>query len=221
MKRGANAASDHHLLAAKVQLKLKRCKNPSDNRAKFNIQLFQDIGTTELYQTTLQNRFQALQELQQPVTEHWNSLKNIWKETCLEVVGKKKTYHKPWLSTETQKKIDERRAKKDTLNKCKTRARKAAAQKDYELANKEVKKSVKCDKQNYIEALAQEAEDAAGQNNLKELYMTTKKLAGRFRQTNTQIRDKQGRLLTTKEEQHQRWTEHFRELLNRPPPSKR
>ena len=152
--------------------------------------------------------------------EYWNSLKNIWKETCLEVVGKP-TKHKPWLSTETLKIIEERRAKKETLNKCKTRVRKAAAHKDYELANKEVKKSAKCDKQNYIEALAQEAQEAAGKNNLKDLYMTTKKLAGKFRQTNTQIRDKQGRLLTTKEEQHQRWTEHFRELLNRPPLSKK
>ena len=40
-----------------------------------------------------------------------------------------------------------------------------------------MKKSTKRDKQNYIEALAQEAEEAAGENNLKELYMTTKKLA--------------------------------------------
>lgn len=50
VKRGADAATDHHhLLAAKVQPKLKRCNNPSNSRAKFNIQLFQDIGTTELY----------------------------------------------------------------------------------------------------------------------------------------------------------------------------
>lgn len=69
VKRGADAASDHHLLAAKVQLKLKRCNNPSDSRAKLNIQLFQDIGTTELYQTILQNRFQALQEL----NDQWKS----------------------------------------------------------------------------------------------------------------------------------------------------
>ena len=30
--------------------------------------------------------------------------------------------------------------------------------------------------------------------------------------------DKQGRLLTTKAEQDARWTEHFSEVLNRPPP---
>ena len=47
----------------------------------------------------------------------WNNLKNIWKEACLEVEGRKTKDHKPWLSTNTLKKIEERRAKKDTLNK--------------------------------------------------------------------------------------------------------
>ena len=56
--------------------------------------------------------------------EHWNNLKNIWKEACLEIVGRKATNHKPWLSTNTLKKIKERRAKKYTLNKSKTRAKK-------------------------------------------------------------------------------------------------
>ncbi|XP_037106123.1 LOW QUALITY PROTEIN: craniofacial development protein 2-like [Syngnathus acus] len=86
VKRGADAGSDHHLLAAKLQLKLKRRNTPSGNRTKYNIQLFQDIGTTELYKTTLQNGFQALQE--QPVKEYWNSLKSVWKETVGFVLGK-------------------------------------------------------------------------------------------------------------------------------------
>lgn len=218
VNRGADAGSDHHLVAGKAQLKLKRCMTSPTNRAKFNTQLFQDIGTTELYQAMLQNRFQALQELHSPIEEHWSNLKTIWKETCLEVVGKKKSNHKPWISTETLKKVEERRAKKEKLNQCKTRTKKAAAHRDYQVANKEVKKSARRDKKNYIETLAQEAEEAAGKNNLKELYMTTKKLTGKFRRSNTQIRDKQGRLLTTKEEQLQRWNEHFKELLNRPPP---
>nr|XP_049588581.1 craniofacial development protein 2 [Syngnathus scovelli] len=188
VKRGADAGSDHHPLAAKLQLKLKCRNTPAGNRTKYNIQLFQDIGTTELYKTTLQNRFQTLQE--QPVKEY--SLKSVWKETCLEDLGKRTTNHKPWLSTETWKKIEERRAKKDTPNKCKTRARKAAAHNDYEEANKEVRKSAKRNKKIYIEALAKEAQEAAAQNNLKELYMTTRKLAEKFRQNNTQIRNKEG-----------------------------
>ena len=35
----------------------------------------------------------------------------------------------------------------------------------------------------YIEDLAQQAEEAAGKNNLKELYLTTKKLTGKLKQT--------------------------------------
>lgn len=202
MKREADARPDHHLLTAEVQMKLKRCNNPCDNRVKFNIQLFQDIGTTELYQTTLQNRFQALQEEDKtPAEERWKCLKNIWKETCSEVLGRKKTNHKPWLSTETMKRIEERRVKKDRKKQMQNKSTKGS--------------SAKHDKRNYIKDLAQKAEDAASKNNLKNLYLTTKKLAGRFRRTNTQIRNIQGQLLTTKEEQQKRWTEHFRELLNR------
>lgn len=35
-------------------------------------------------------------------------------------------------------------------------------------------------------------QEAAGKNNLEELYMATRKLVGKFRQTNTPIRDKKG-----------------------------
>jgi hypothetical protein len=53
---------------------------------------------------------------------------------------------------------------------------------------------------------------------MKDLYDTTKKLAGNFRQTSQQIKDKNGKVLTTTVEQLARWEEHFKGLLNRPPP---
>nr|KAG5688912.1 hypothetical protein BaRGS_009753 [Batillaria attramentaria] len=46
----------------------------------------------------------------------------------------------------------------------------------------------------------------------------TKKLAGKFQQTDKPVKDKNGHPLTTTEEQLKRWAEHFRELLNRPIP---
>ena len=75
-----------------------------------------------------------------------------------------------------------------------------------------MKKSIKKDKKDYIEELASQAEDAAGQGNLKDLYLTTKKLAGKFQQTDKPVKDKDGNPLTTTEEQLKRWAEHFREL---------
>ncbi|XP_030216903.1 craniofacial development protein 2-like [Gadus morhua] len=60
VRRGADAGSDHHLVTARIQLKLKRMK-PRQGRVKSSVQQFQDIGTSELHQVTLHNRFQALQ----------------------------------------------------------------------------------------------------------------------------------------------------------------
>ena len=44
-------------------------------------------------------------------------------------------------------------------------------------AHKEVKRSANKDKRDYIDSLAQEGEEAAYHGNVKDLYMTTKKLA--------------------------------------------
>lgn len=134
------------------------------------------------------------------------------------MVGRRKPANKPWLSGDSESKVIERRKKKETVNRSKTRATKAVAQKEYAAANNEVKRSVRRDKKKYIEDLAQQAEEAAGKNNLKDLYLTTKKLTGKFRHTQAHIKNPQGVLLTTKEEQVKRWTEHFRDLLNRQPP---
>jgi hypothetical protein len=48
---------------------------------------------------------------------------------------------------------------------------------------------------------------------MKDLYDTIKKLAGNFRQTSQQIKDKHGKVLTTTEEQLTRWEEHFKGCL--------
>ena len=54
---------------------------------------------------------------------------------------------------------------------------------------------------------------------MKDIYETTNKLAGNYRQTRQQIKNKNGKVLTTTEEQLERWAEEFKELLNRPQPA--
>ena len=103
------------------------------------------------------------------------------------------------------------------LNNSRTRAAKARAQEEYTAVDREVKRSIKKDKRDYIDDLARQAETAAGQGNLRDLYLVTKKLTGKFQQTDKPMKDKNGNPLTTTKEQLKRWAEHFRELLNRPP----
>nr|KAG5691851.1 hypothetical protein BaRGS_033455 [Batillaria attramentaria] len=130
------------------------------------------------------------------------------------VLGKRKTQHKEWISADTIQKLEVRKAKKTALNTSRTRRAKAKAQEEYTAADREVKRSTRKDKRDYIDNLASQAEEAARQGNLKDLYQVNKKLAGKFQQTDKPVKDKNGHPLTTTEEQLKRWAEHFRELLN-------
>ena len=149
MRRGADAASDHHLLTARLKLKLKRTDRQAAGRAKYNINLLKDQTIQGAFTVTLRNRFQVLQELITNDTDAhdlWKETNEALTETCQEVLGPKKNQHKDWISVDTLQKIQARRLKKEAVNERRTRASKAAAQAEYTRAHKEVKRSVKKDK---------------------------------------------------------------------------
>ena len=150
--------------------------------------------------------------------KQWEHIKKLWHDTCEEVLGKKKTQHKERISADTIHKLETRRERKTVLNNNRTRAAKARAQEEYTAADREATRSIRKDKRDYIDDLARQAETAAGQRNLRDLYLVIKKLTGKFQQIDKPVMDKNGNPLTTTNEQLKRWAEHFRELLNRPTP---
>ena len=77
-------------------------------------------------------------------------------------------------------KIQTRRDNKVAVNSSRTSAAKVIAQKEHTAANREVKKTFKTAKMNFVEGLAQEAEKAAASRNMKHIYDTTRKFAGKF-----------------------------------------
>nr|KAG5714565.1 hypothetical protein BaRGS_007011 [Batillaria attramentaria] len=220
--RGADVSSDHHLLATTLRLRLKRHTNANSTRTRYNVGLLRNTDTQAAFRISLSNRFRPLQDLiedsEMDIETHWEHSKKLWHDTCEEVLGKRKTQHKEWISADTIQKLEVRKEKKTALNTSRTRRAKAKAQEEYTAADREVKRSTRKDKRDYIDNLASQAEEAARQGNLKDLYQVTKKLAGKFQQTDKPVKDKNGHPLTTTEEQLKRWAEHFRELLNRPIP---
>ncbi|VDO62081.1 unnamed protein product [Schistosoma margrebowiei] len=100
--------------------------------------------------------------------------------TCQEVLDLKKHHHKEWISTETLDKIKERKNKKAAINNSRTRAEKVQAQAEYREAKKQVKKSIRADKKKCVEELATTAEKASREGNMKQLYNTLNKLAGKY-----------------------------------------
>ena len=152
------------------------------------------------------------------IYRHWSHIEEAVTTTCEEVLGRRNLQQKDWISAETIKKIQIRKDKKGAVNSSRTRAVKAAAQKEHTAGHREVRKSVKRDKRDSVVGLAEEAEGAAASRNMKQIYDTTKKLAGKFRKSERPIRYKNGTVLTGVDKQLNRWVEHFGELLNRPRP---
>lgn len=217
--RGADVGSDHHLVVGKIKLKLRKGKFATHQRPKYNLTPLANSEKRSEYAVTVANRFQALEDLTTiDIEQHWKEIKEVWTNCCEEVLGKRERRNKDWISENTLTKIAERKAAKATLNTSKTPASKQLAQQNYAEKDRIVKKSAKTDKRNYLDGLAQEAEEAATKGNLREVYCITKKLSGRFQSSDMPIKDKNGKLLTSQEDQKKRWKEHFEELLNRPPP---
>ncbi|XP_078610787.1 uncharacterized protein LOC144881517 [Branchiostoma floridae x Branchiostoma japonicum] len=220
--RGADVSSDHHLLVNSARLRLKKYSTNTNPRKRFNVRLLRDKDIQTSFKINLSNRFKPLQELfkeeDTEIENQWQQVKKGWLDTCEEVLGKKKPQHKEWISYNTLQKLEVRKQKKAALNTRRTRSEKAKAQETYTAADNEVKKSIKKDKRDHFEELANQAEEAAGKGNLRDLYMTTRKLAGKFQQADKPVKDKECNPLTTTEEQLRRWAEHFNELLNRPAP---
>ena len=218
--RSADVASDHHLLVGKIKLTLKRQGHCPSRRTQYNVNLLKEISIKNEFTIELKNRFKALEEMEgnEDINTQWNLVKQSWNTTCQQVLGVKTYQNKPWISDTTLKKIKQRKENKVVLINSRTRALKKEAQEKYAEANRQVKRSIKKDKRDFIDNLAEEAETAASKGNIKELYSITKKLAGKFQQQNKPIKDKEGNKLTNAEKQEKRWMEYFKELLNRSAP---
>ncbi|XP_068757996.1 uncharacterized protein [Montipora capricornis] len=184
--RGADVSSDHHLLLTALRFRLKRVTNIKNTRTKYHVGLLRNKDTQAALNISLSNRYQLLQDLIDPETDiktHWEHSKKIWHDTYEECLGKKKTQHKDWIYADTIRKLEARKDKNTALNTIRTREAKTRAQAEYAAADREVKRKIKKDKRDYIDDLASQAETAAWQGNRKDLYLMTKKLLGKFQQT--------------------------------------
>ncbi|VDP19294.1 unnamed protein product [Schistosoma margrebowiei] len=193
--RRADIASDHYLVVANLKLKLKKYWTTGQTALqRFNTAFLRDANKINEFKISLNNRFQALQDLlkeeETTMKDNWKSTKEALALTCQELLGLKKHQHKEWISIATLDKIKERKNKKTAINNSRTRAEKVQAQAEYKEANKQVKRSIRADKKKYVEDLAATAGKAATEEKTRRLYDTTKKLVGKYSKPERPVKDK-------------------------------
>ncbi|VDP63889.1 unnamed protein product [Schistosoma mattheei] len=180
IRRGADIASYHHLLVAKMKLKLKKDWTTGWTISqKFNTTFLLDTDKLNKFKIVLSNKLQAFRELLNgegtTMESNWKGIKEAITSTCHEVLE--------WITVDTPDKIQERRNKKAAINTSRTRAENVKAQAEYTEANKQVKRNIRTDKRKYVEDLTMTAEKAPREGNMRELYDITMKLRIRWPET--------------------------------------
>ena len=134
-------------------------------------------------------------------------------------MGRKRKSSKPWISPESWAKVEERKQLKGKAENAKSERIQQQLCAKHRSKDKEVKKSLKSDKREWLNSLMDDAQHATDMGNMKTLYEITKTICNEGTHKNTAINDKGGKTITDDSSRLARWKEHFEEILNRPPPT--
>ncbi|XP_071136997.1 uncharacterized protein [Mytilus edulis] len=127
------------------------------------------------YHILLQNKFSVLENLHDDETSintAWEIIRDSIVQACEETVGYLQQNRKQWMSENTWKIVNERRQVKEKVLTAITRQQKKQTQEQYNNKDKEVKKSCKQVKRNFVEQLAKEAEAACNKGDTPKPYTT-------------------------------------------------
>ena len=152
---------------------------------------------------------QDYEELEDIVEKKWHKVEKAFNETAKEVLGYKKKGQKPWISKESWELVEERGRLKGNVEQAKSNRIKQHLRAEYRNKDKEVKKSMRKDKRNWVNDLAQSAEKVAVGGKMKELFEITKTLCNERSKSVNAVKDKSGNLLTEETVRRERWKEHF------------
>ena len=119
-QRGADAASDHHLVRCKIRLKLARNRKKQVSRIIYDTAKLKDPLHKRGFSIALKNRFEALDNDNQSVDETWTEYKDNYRITAAETLGQRARSRKDWLSPSTWNCIEERRKLKQSILNCRS-----------------------------------------------------------------------------------------------------
>ena len=108
------------------------------------------------------------------IDELWERVRETYSES-----SEKGKVHKDLIKPGTWKLIGERKDLKKKLNNTHSEILKHRIREEYTNKNVEVKKATKKDRQIFVEGMAEEAEKAAAEQRMRDLYQITRKLCGK------------------------------------------
>jgi adenine-specific DNA methylase len=151
------------------------------------------------------NRFQALPvDVPLDVNGSWDRISKVLKESAEASIGFKKPFKDRWISANT----------KDLMTK-RGKAGKHRKGRTYHALCKDVKKSVKDDQDNWYSEQATMMEEARRRNDTRTVYQCIGRISGKGKKSAINVKDDNGKLLTSKADKLKCWKDYFSGLLNK------
>jgi hypothetical protein len=213
--RGAEVHSDHKLLVGTIKIRLAAIKPRFETHKR-------RIDPSKLHNTQCREKFKSELEQQLNITAptdpelHWDLLAKSLKaasETAIPFVPERR---KCYISDTTWSIIQQRKQARQVCDTTRSQEQNLEALETYNALDRQVKRSARQDRRNWLNDIADQAQEAAERQQTRELYRLTKRLTGSSRPADKPVRSLDGNPLTNVELQLTRWTEHFQSVLNPP-----
>jgi len=219
--RGANRDSDHYLVRAKVRERIGRSwkHRAGCGRRKWNSELITHEGKMR-YQASLEKKLEGAKIIESgslDMNKMWNDVREK-----ITAVGEKV------MGTTTIQKRNVERFDKECRGKLakKNGSRRRMLQKQtqgsnekYKELQKEVKKVCKKKKKEHLQKQLEKTEQLNRLDKRRKFYKAIVNIRKGYHPRQEACRDKDGKVLSDKEEIKNRWAEHFRKVLNKVYPS--
>ena len=204
-RRGKITLTDHEMVIAEVQFKLVAEKPRS--RPKVCSAKLRDEVTREAFCAEVK-RYLDESAIVEGVEQSWENFRTAINAAATKLLIPEKRVHKPWITVETLVLI--RKRAELQLRKHSS----AEALLVFSNCCKEIRKALRSDKRKRLKDKGETIQDHSDKGDLKKVFGESKQLCRKWSPHISKLVSTTGERLKTKEERLERWTEHFKHLLN-------
>lgn len=203
---GADVPSDHNLLMAKVQVRLKKVKKPNKKKNVPMDALKCNKQRTQIAER-LNNNLKKIKEKRSRITTHniektWTEMKNAIKNATERLTNTEERSNKPWMTAHILKLMDERRKYKNKdISK-------------YKQVHTVIRKEIKAAKEKWMENVCEEVEEMQQRHDERNIHKKIRHICGMNKlKIPTQLTGKDNKILTDKHEIEEEWKTYIREMF--------
>lgn len=212
--RGPNCDSDHYLVKAVLRERISNTlKEEANVRTKWDTGKLKNETEASKFERIVREKMENEEEVED-ISERWKKIERALVEAAKETIGtKKREKREGWFDEECRRAIEKKNTERDKLLQRKTRQK----WEKYSESRREAKRVLKKKKREYLRRQVEDLQQMKNRNETRYFYQRVNHLKNGYQPKLNLCKNKEGEILSEEKEIMDRWTEYFRELLNKEP----